>query len=92
MAGLNVNIKLFGLKGSSSHKTRLIQSFEPGSTIIDVWERLRNEANPDEKIASVDKRVLLVLINGTPIVYLDGWETCLVDGDQITFMVKTAGG
>ena len=92
MATLNVTIKLYGLIGGSATKVRVIQSYEPGSTIEDVWQRLRSEANPEDKIAVLDQRILLGLINGTPIVYLNGWETCLADGDMVTFMIKTAGG
>jgi molybdopterin converting factor small subunit len=92
MAALNVKIKLYGLFGGSATKTRLIQSHEPGSTIEDVWQRLRSEAKPEDKIAVIDRRILLALINGTPIQYLNGWDTCLAEGDQITLMIKTAGG
>ncbi len=92
MPAFDVKIKLFGLKGSSSSKTQLTESVENGTTIDDVWLKLRSEANPDDKIATIDRRILLALINGTPIAYLNGWETSLVDGDQITFLIKTAGG
>jgi molybdopterin converting factor small subunit len=76
----------------SSTKTKIFQSLEPGATIEDVWEELRSYSKPDETISKIDRRILLALINGTPIVYLDGWYTHLSDGDQITFMIKTAGG
>lgn len=92
MTALKVKIKLYGLIGGSATKTRLIQSHTPGSTIEDIWQKLHSESNPEDKIVFVDRQILLVLINGTPIDYLDGWETRLADDDQITFMIKTAGG
>lgn len=34
----------------------------------------------------------ILLVNGRNILSLDGWETQIHDGDELTFMVPVAGG
>jgi hypothetical protein len=87
-----VTIQLFGLVGGSATKTRLSQPCEPDTTVQDIWQRLQREAHPEDRIATVDPAVLLVLVNGHPIDYLDGWETHVVESDVVTYMIKAAGG
>jgi molybdopterin converting factor small subunit len=44
----------------------------------------------DDRIAPVDGSVILV--NGRNFLSLDGWETQIHAGDELTFMVPVAGG
>jgi molybdopterin converting factor small subunit len=54
--------------------------------------QLRSQAAPTDRLASADPDALLVLVNGRPVQYLQGWETRLGEQDEITFLLKTAGG
>lgn len=87
-----VTIHLFGLVGGSANKTRLSQPCEPGTTVQDIWQRLQSEAQPEDRIATIDSDVILVLVNGHPIDYLDGWKTRVSKDDVVTYMIKVAGG
>ncbi len=87
-----VTVILFGLKGGHASKTRLTEPVGSDTTVGDILLRLRGAARPGERLATVDPEALLVLVNGQPINYLDGWETCVRPGDEITYMLKAAGG
>ena len=87
-----VTIQLFGLVGGSATKTRLCKPCELGTTVQDIWLRLQRDAHPEDRITTVDPDVLLVLVNGHPIDYLDGWETQVAEDDVVTYMIKAAGG
>jgi len=67
-------------------------SIKTGMTIQEVWDRVQGSAKSGERLATVDREALLALVNGRPIQYSDGWDTKLNDDDQVTFMIKTAGG
>lgn len=87
-----VQITLFGLRGGHASRTRLTERVSPDATVWDILLRLREAARPDERLATLDPEALLVLVNGQPINYLDGWETCVSPGDEITYMIKASGG
>jgi molybdopterin converting factor small subunit len=61
-------------------------------TVSGLLAQLRAQAKPDDRLASVPCEALLVLINGRPIQYLDGWDTVLRDRDEVAYLLKTAGG
>jgi molybdopterin converting factor small subunit len=44
----------------------------------------------NDDLSPVDCSVILV--NGRNILSLNGWETCIHEGDELTFMVPVAGG
>lgn len=87
-----VEIILFGFLGGASAKTRFAQEIEPDSTVRQVLSHLQSSAQVGEKIGTVNPEALLVLVNGQPIEYLEGWETRLSGGDRVTFLIKAAGG
>ncbi|HSB89489.1 MAG TPA: MoaD/ThiS family protein [Anaerolineales bacterium] len=91
-AGIQVIVRTFGLRGRDSSLTRMPTGLSAGTTVGDLLAHLRTRARPGDRLASVQSDTLLVLVNGRPIQYLSGWETVLRDGDEITCMLKTAGG
>lgn len=87
-----VRVLLFGLKDGAAGKTQLAESISPGTTVEDLWLRLKSLDQSDGRIATVDRAALLVLVNGQPIDYLDGWKTQLAENDQITYLRRAVGG
>ncbi|NIM95340.1 MAG: hypothetical protein GTO18_16720 [Anaerolineales bacterium] len=88
----SVNIRLFGLSGMASRMNKFSQPIQGATSVELLWAEIQNSAEPGELIATIDRDALLVLVNGRPIHLLDGWQTRAQDGDEITFMLKTAGG
>lgn len=91
-ADIQVIVRLFGLSGGVSRLTRSPIEMPMGTTVQGLLDRLRSQAAPGDRLAAVHPDGLLVLVNGHPIQYLDGWNTVLRDRDEITYLVKTAGG
>ncbi len=91
-ARINLSIRLFGMRGKDAGINFLPEIVQSGTTVQDIWSSLQGEADPGERLATVPRDALLVLVNGEPIDYGDGWDTILYDGDEITYMVKTSGG
>jgi molybdopterin converting factor small subunit len=87
-----VRVLLFGLNGEAAGKTQMTQSAKSGTTVEDLWLQLQGTELPNGRIAAVNRAVLLVLVNGQPIDYLEGWKTKLHHKDQITYMRRTVGG
>lgn len=89
---VNITVRLFGLRGGDSRLTRLPDSVPAAMTVRALLDQLRTQAAPTDRLASADPDALLVLINGRPVQYLQGWDTRLSEQDEITFLLKTAGG
>jgi molybdopterin converting factor small subunit len=89
---IQVIVRTFGLRGRDSSLTWMPTGLCAGTTVRDLLAQLRARARPGDRLASVQNDTLLMLVNGRPIQYLSGWETVLRDGDEITCMLKTAGG
>jgi molybdopterin converting factor small subunit len=87
-----VNLRLFGLGKGAASKTHLTQTLEPGTTVSTLWEGLRRDADPGDRLATIDREALLVLVNGRPIGFLAGWETQVANNDSVSFMPKAFGG
>ena len=87
-----VHLRLFGLGRGAASKAHLTQSIEPGTTVSTLWEGLRRDADPGDRLATIDREGLLVLVNGRPIGFLAGWETRVADNDSVSFMPKAFGG
>jgi len=66
--------------------------FVPGLTVGKVWSELQKASEPRSSMASIQRDMVLALVNGMPIQRLAGWETALAVGDTVTFMVKAFGG
>lgn len=70
---------------------------EPASPVLkDVLKGLKDQGMEqlerfiDDHLSPVGGSVILV--NGRNILSLDGWETRIHEGDELTFMVPVAGG
>jgi molybdopterin converting factor small subunit len=87
-----VYLRLFGLGKGAASKAHLTQAIGPGTTISTLWEGLRRDAEPGDRLATIDREGLLVLVNGQPIRFLAGWETQVADNDSVSFMPKAFGG
>jgi molybdopterin converting factor small subunit len=90
--GAKVWVRLFGLgKGAASqlHLTRLVG---PGATVTALWEGLRTEAQPGDRLASIPREGLLALLNGRPLRTLAEWDAAIGEGDTVVFMPKAFGG
>lgn len=87
-----VHLKLFGLGKGDASRAHLTLTIEPGTTIKVLWEGLRRESGPGERLATIDRRGMLVLVNGRQIRLLSGWDTTVDDGDTVSFMPKAFGG
>jgi molybdopterin converting factor small subunit len=89
---IQVVVRTFGLRGRDSGRTRMAGDLSGGTTVSGLLTQLRSRATPDDRLVTVHPDALLVLVNGRPIQYLDGWDTVLRDRDEIAYMLKTAGG
>jgi molybdopterin converting factor small subunit len=72
-------------------------SCEPASPALkDVLRALKDQdEGPLERFIEADlslKEGCVLLVNGRNITSLDGWETRVQDGDELTFTVLVAGG
>ncbi len=89
-----IRLRLFGL--SLGHGARIEEQVRPytsGLTVGRLWADLQQRADPHAPMASLQREMVLALVNGTPIQRLEGgWDTPLADGDTVTFMVKAFGG
>lgn len=70
----------------------LTRTLECGTTISVLWESLRHEASPEEKLATIDPKGMLALLNGRPLRSLAEWDTQLSDNDTVVYMPKAFGG
>ena len=90
---MKVIVNIIGVEVKLKQETLL----EPASPVLkDVLRTLKDqdkgqlERFVNEDLSPVDSSVILV--NGRNILSLNGWETHIHDGDEITFMVPVAGG
>ena len=72
-------------------------SCQPASPALrDVLQALKDQGEgPWERFIEADlslKAGCVILVNGRNIASLDGWETTVREGDELTFTVLVAGG
>ena len=87
-----VIVRLFGLRDGHSRLNKFSEVIGSETTVQDLWSRIQSTAKPGERLATVDPKALLVLVNGRPVHLLGGWQARLNDRDEVTFMLKVAGG
>lgn len=87
-----VRVLLFGLGDKAAGRIKLVQPVGPDATVEDLWLSLKIPGTDGGVLSRVEHKALLVLVNGEPIEYLDGWSTRLADNDQVTYLRKTIGG
>jgi len=91
---IRVTLKLFGglrqLRSSPVEE----RSVAAGSTVEDLWTGLAREAPAfvERLRDGVAQGYLHVLLNGRNIVFLDGPETRLHDGDTVAVLPPIGGG
>ena len=90
---MKVIVNIIGVEVKLKQETLL----EPVSPVLkDVLRTLKDQDKGqldrfiDEDLSPVDCSVILV--NGRNILSLNGWETQIHDGDELTFMVPVTGG
>jgi molybdopterin converting factor small subunit len=90
---MKVMINIFGIEVRLKQET----SLDPASPMLkDVLRGLKDQDQGqlerliNDELLPIDGSVILV--NGRNILSLDGWETIIQDGDELTFMVPVAGG
>ena len=88
-----IRLRLFGLRGSRMNRIEEETfPFSSDLTVVKVWGELQRTSAPDSTLASLQRDLVLALVNGAPVQRLAGWETRLAAGDTVTFMVKAFGG
>jgi molybdopterin converting factor small subunit len=90
---MKIFVNIVGVEVKLKQETLL----EPVSPVLkDVLRTLKDqdkgqlERFVDDDLSPIDCSVILV--NGRNILSLNGWETQIHDGDELTFMVPVAGG
>ncbi len=89
---MQVFVKLFGLGKGDASRAHLTRSLEPGTTVRSLWESLCEKAPREEKLARIDPRALLAVVNGRPLRLPSEWEAELKDEDTVVYMPKAFGG
>ena len=89
---VEISVRLFGLRGKDSQLNKFQLSIPNHTSIGGLWSQLQDSAESNDRLSTTNREALLALVNGRPIHLLDGWDTSLHDDDQVTFMLKTAGG
>ncbi len=88
-----VRLRLFGLRGlGKAHVEEEKFPLSPGLTVGKLWNALQSTAQPQWPMASLQRDLVLALVNGRPIHFLKGWETPVNEGDTITYLPKAFGG
>ena len=98
MEDMEIHLRLFGLGEQAAGRTESTVRLSPGDTVGSLMEALRTESSylsayPPFGFAQ-DKAVdrLLILVNGRSVHILQGLDTPLAHGDQVTIMPKAFGG
>ena len=89
---IDISVRLFGLRGKDAGIDLVLKTIPRGRSVLDVWSELKSTAEEDERLATTPREAILVLVNGEPIDYGDGWETILNEGDELTYMIQVSGG
>jgi molybdopterin converting factor small subunit len=90
---MKVIVNIIGVEVKLKQETLL----EPVSPVLkDVLRALKDQDKGQlERFISDDLSPIdcsVILVNGRNILSLNGWETHIHDGDELTFMVPVAGG
>ena len=92
-----LSIKFIGAFRHLSGKKELTINFQDGYSIKSIVDSISQEI-PQLKRTFCDQELnnsksnSLILVNGKEISVLDGYETKLEDGDEITFVPVVHGG
>ncbi|MCW3995117.1 MAG: MoaD/ThiS family protein [Candidatus Bathyarchaeota archaeon] len=94
---MTITVKFIGALRHFSHKTEVTIDYQKGASIKDIatqltqeFPKLKNNLIGNE--FSEPQSNSLILINGTEISVLNGYETKLNDGDEVVFVPVVHGG
>jgi molybdopterin converting factor small subunit len=87
-----LTVRLFGLRKNDAGWESHTRTLEPGMTVSALWENLRREAQPGEKLFTIDAKGMLALLNGRALRSLTEWDTEVSENDTVTYMPKAFGG
>jgi len=92
-----LSIKFIGALRHLSGKTQLTVDFQPNATVKSLIEQLSTEFPPlkhtfSDSDLNDSRSNSLVLVNGTEISVLDGYNTKLSDGDEVVLVPVVHGG
>ncbi len=90
---MKVIVNLFGVDIRMKQEI----SVEPVSSALKSVVRGMKDQGMEQLERFIDDRITpvgesVILVNGRNYLSLDGWETRIHEGDEITFMVPVAGG
>jgi molybdopterin converting factor small subunit len=92
-----ITVRFIGSLRASAGKNRLTLQFEKGASLREVISRIVDD-RPKLKRALIDPELndprtnSLILVNGKEIGVLEGLETKLEDGDELTLISVVHGG
>ena len=106
MEDMEVHLRLFGLGGQAAGRTESTMHLVRGKTVGSLMAALRTEGSYLSAYLPFDPSTglrtsfaqdkaedrLLILVNGRSVHILQGLDTTLTDGDQVTIMPKAFGG
>jgi molybdopterin synthase sulfur carrier subunit len=94
---MSLTIKFIGALRHLSGKTQVTLDYKEGVSVKDLIETISQQL-PELKRTFTDSDLndsrsnSLVLVNGTEISVLNGYETKLSDGDEVVFVPVVHGG
>ena len=92
---MEVHLRLFGLGEQAAGRTESTMHLVRGSTVGSLMAALHTEGSylpAHFKEFAVAEDRLLILVNSRSVHILQGLDTPLTDGDQVTIMPKAFGG
>lgn len=90
---MRIRLRLFGLRRPGGRMEEEPLTLGSGTTVGQLWTDLQRKADAGAPLASLQRDMVLALVNGAPVQRLEqGWDTPLAEGDTVTFMVKAFGG
>jgi molybdopterin converting factor small subunit len=104
---MEIHLRLFGLGEQAAGRTERTIHLSQGDTVSSLMETLRTvegsslsahfpfDPSTELRTSSAQGKAedrLLILVNGRSVHILQGLDTPLADGDQVTIMPKAFGG
>jgi len=88
---IEIHLRLFGLGKQAAGREEQAVRLTGGDTVSTLVKRLRS-GHDNRLPAHLSEEGLLILVNGRSVHLLQGLDTPLTNGDQVTIMPKAFGG